>query len=253
MSGKKSTVVAIISMIIMLILYAVTAMGYMGDNPVGQGSNYEEPLIVPAGYAFSIWSIIYTGLIVFPFYQWYKRHDDPSWTKIKILYSINVILNGLWLVVSSYDFQIISVFVIILMLVTLYLINKELVSLESESAPINYWLERLVFSLYYGWITLATVLNVSSALSFYNWDGFGISEVTWTSIMIPVAALVTSVVFFKYRDKAFAAVVIWAFVALAVKHLDQYPIIGYLSIGVVIIFSIFILTHLGKRGARLSI
>ncbi len=250
MDGRKSTIAAIASMIVMIILYALTALGYMGDNPVGRGGNYEEPLIVPAGYAFSIWSIIYLGLIVFPFYQWYKKSDHPSWTRIKWLYSINVILNGLWLVAASYDYLVISVGIIISMLATLYMINKALISIEREGAPINYWLERLVFSLYFAWITLATVLNVSSALTFYQWDGFGISDVTWTSIMIPVAALVASLVFFTYRDKAYASVVVWAFVALAVKHFEQYPIIGYLAIGVVVLFAVYILTHLGKGRAK---
>jgi len=244
MTGRNATIVAMISMVITIILYALTATGYMGDNPVGRGSNYEEPLIVPAGYAFSIWSIIYLGLIIFPFYQWFKKSDHPLWTKIKWLYGVNVILNGLWLVVSSYDMLGLSVIIIVGMLATLYIINRALIALESEGVPINYWIERLVFSLYFSWITLATVLNVSSALTFYEWDGFGISDVTWTWIMIPVAALVTSVVFFTYRDKAYASVVVWAFIALAVKHLDQYPMIGYLSIGVALLFIVYILTHL---------
>jgi hypothetical protein len=108
--------------------------------------------------------------------------------------------------------------------------------IESSKAAINFWLERLVLSLYFAWITFETVLNVSSALHFYRWDGLGISEVTWTLIMIPIAAIIAGYTSRTYRDVAYAGVVVWAFTALTVKHWDTIPSLAYLSITVVVIF-----------------
>ena len=123
--------------------------------------------------------MIYTGLIVFPVYQLItSRDDNPAWVEMRGWYAANVIANGLWLGAASYDWQWVSVAIIIFILVSLFRINQLVRTIEASGSKITYWLERFVFSIYFAWVTLATVLNVSSALKFYNWDGFGVSEVS---------------------------------------------------------------------------
>ena len=235
---KPAIIKSIIAVVIMIILYALTALGYMGDNPVGQGSNYDRPLIVPAGYAFSIWSIIYLGIIAFPIYQWFKRKaGHQQWKEVHTWFALNVIANGLWLVCASYDWLWLSLLVIGLMLVTLYKINELLISLHQEGSVINYWAERAVMSIYFAWITLATALNVSAALSFYKWSGWGLSEETWAMIILPVAALIAGLVFRKYRDAAYASVVVWAFVAIVVRHMGSMQVLTVISGAVALIFA----------------
>jgi len=214
----------------------------MGDNPVGQGTTYNEPLVVPAGYAFAIWSIIYLAMIIFPIYQWFIRSEGHAlWKKVHQLYTLNIIANGLWLVCASYSWQVITVVIILFMLYTLYRINELLIKIAKDEKPQNYWLERVGFSLYFAWITLASALNISTALAFYDFDGFGISEVVWAIGFISVVALIAGIVFMKYRDRAYAAVIIWAFIALAVKQMDAYPLIGYMSIAVIVVFAALII------------
>lgn len=235
---RPSIIRSIIAVIVMYILYALTAMGYMGDNPVGQGSNYDTPLIVPAGYAFSIWSIIYLGITAFPIYQWFNRKEGHQlWKEVHSWFALNVIANGLWLVFASYDWLWLSLLVISFMLVTLYKINELLIKLHQSEANINYWLERVVMSIYFAWITLATALNVSAALSFYNWDGFGISQEIWSMIILPIAALIAGLVFRKYRDAAYACVVVWAFVAIVVKHMDGQQVLAIIAGVVALVFT----------------
>ncbi len=236
-SLKPALLRSIAAVVIMYILYALTALGYMGDNPVGQGSSYDRPLIVPAGYAFSIWSIIYLGITAFPIYQWFNRQEGhPLWKKVHTWFAINVVANGLWLVFASYDWLWLSLIVISLMLVTLYQINELMILLHESDVIINYWLERVVMSVYFGWITLATALNVSAALSFYQWDGWGISEEIWAMTILPVAALIAGLVFKKYRDAAYACVVVWAFVALVIRHMENQQILTVISGTVAAIF-----------------
>lgn len=243
MQQRKYQYLSLAALIILMILYSLTSFGLMGDNPVGQTASYTDPLIVPAGYAFSIWGLIYLGLIVFPIYQIFnKKERSPLWQEVHLWYSLNVVLNGLWLVFASYDWLWTTVGIIILMLISLIRINDLLNQIESKGEKINYWAERLVFSLYFAWITLATALNFSSALTFYEWAGFGISAINWALIILPVVALIAGVVFRKYRDVVYAGVVIWAFIALAVKQIDDYPSIAYLSVGLSVIFLILILT-----------
>jgi len=248
MSQRSSQFLALGGMLLMLVLYGLNASGSLGPNPIGTTSTATAPLIVPAPYAFAIWAPIYLGLIAFPIYQLIiKRENHANWIPLRGWYAANVIANGLWLAAASYDWQWVSVGIIVFMLISLFRINQLLRDVEASSAPVNYWLERLVFSLYFAWITLATVLNVSSALHFYGWDGFGISEVTWTIVMVVIAALIAGYTSRRYRDAAYAGVVVWAFVALAVKHFGAgTQVLGMLGGAVAVVFAGLLVWNLSE-------
>jgi hypothetical protein len=239
MSHAASRYLALVAMLVMLVLYAFNATGNLGPNPIGTTSNATAPLIVPAPYAFAIWGPIYIGLIAFPIFQLIKQRDNhPAWIKLRAWFAVNVVANGLWLAAASFDMQWTSVGIIVFMLISLFRINQLLVTIERSEAARSYWLERLVFSLYFAWVTLATVLNVASALNFYGWDGGPLSLVTWTVVMVAVAALIAGYVSLKYRDVAYAGVVVWAFVAFAAKHFDAgTQVLGMLGVAVVVVFA----------------
>lgn len=232
---------------IMYLLYFLTQAKYFGDNPVGQGTNFDTPLIVPEPYAFAIWGVIYTGLTIFPIYQWFKRSEGhPLWKKVHYWFSANVIVNGLWLAAASMDWMVTTVVLIVFMLVTLYKINEYIREID-QAGDSSYWPEKFVFSIYFAWITLATALNITAALVFYNWSGFGIDGLVWSNLILIVAAMIAAAVFFKYKDGAYAGVVVWAFIALVVKHISANPSIAYLSIGVAIIFAAFVFLGTKQR------
>jgi hypothetical protein len=238
MNQRSSQYLALAGMLLMLVLYALNSSGNLGPNPIGTTSTATNPLIVPASYAFAIWAPIYIGLIVFPIYQLIKnRSDHPAWIELRVWYAANVVANGLWLAAASYDWQWVSVGIIIFMLGSLFRINQLLLTIEASNSKITYWLERFVFSIYFAWITLATVLNFASALSFYEWDGLGIPEVTWTVTMIAVAALIAGYTSRRYRDVAYAGVVVWAFIALTIKHWGAgTQVLSYVGGAVVLLF-----------------
>jgi hypothetical protein len=251
MSQRSSIILSFLSLAVLIVLYLVTTFGLVGHTVVGEGSTYNQPMIIPAGYAFSIWGLIYLGLIAYPFYQWFNPHDDdPRWTKINIYYSVNVILNGLWLVFATYEWLILTVIVIIAMFYTLYRINQWQFEMKNEGFEFNYLFEKLVFSIYFGWITLATALNITAALDFYNWNGFGLSDLTWSMIILSVAALLAAIPVRKYKDNAFAGVVIWAYTALIVRHYNSEPLITTLCAVVCGLFVILIILNLRDRTYR---
>lgn len=239
MSHSTSRFLALAGMLTMLALYALNASGNLGPNPIGTTSTATNPLIVPAPYAFAIWAPIYTGLIIFPIFQLIKKRENhPAWIALRQWFAANAVANGVWLAFASYDWQWLTVVVIVFMLVSLFRINQLLRTIEAANVDRNYWLERLVFSLYFAWITLATVLNVSSALHFYGWGGFGISEVTWTIVMIVIAAAIAGYTSRRYRDVAYAGVVVWAFIALALKHFEAgTQVLGMLAGAVAVVFA----------------
>ena len=241
MSHRNTLFLSFGGLIILIILYTLTTLGLMGDNPVGNTGNYNDPLAVPAGYAFSIWGAIYLALIAFPIFQWFNRQDaHERWKEVRLWYAFNVVCNGLWLVFASYDWQWTTVAIMIFMLYSLFKINELLIQIRVEGGEVNFWAEKLGFSLYFAWITLATALNITSALSFYEWNGWGISELNWALTILFVAAGIAAAVFWKYKDVAYASVVIWAFAAVIVKHMDTYPGLVWLSVGVIALFVVLI-------------
>ena len=140
-----------------------------------------------------------------------KKKEAPQWRPLRVWYSINVILNGLWLVCASYDWLWITVIIILMMLFSLIKIDHQIRTMKNEGIKINYWMESFVFSIYFGWVTLATVLNIAAALKFYEWNTWGISELYWSLLILSVTGIIIIRLFRWYRDQAFIAVGVWAF------------------------------------------
>ena len=196
---------------------------------------------MPKGFAFSIWGLIYTGLIAFPIYQFIKKKEHPKWCSLRVWYSLNVVLNGLWLVCASYDWLWITVIIILMMLFSLIKIDHQILNMKNEGVEINYWIESFVFSIYFGWVTLATVLNIAAALKFYDWDAWGIPELYWSLIILSITVVIIIKLFRSYHDQAFMTVGIWAFFALALRHWERLPMLAYFSLGIIMIFIILLI------------
>jgi hypothetical protein len=82
----------------------------------------------------------------------------------------------------------------------------------------------LPFSVYLGWITVAPIANVTAALVSIDWNGFGLGEVMWTSIMIVIALILTLVNLNKRKDTAYASVIVWALGGIISKQMNVYPL-----------------------------
>ncbi|MFP2996730.1 hypothetical protein ABN763_12505 [Spongiivirga sp. MCCC 1A20706] len=244
MTRKRSVIISLVSMTFLLVLYGLTTSGIMGFNPVGEEGGYGAPLVVPSGYAFTIWAPIYLFLIAFPIYQYFKKAKESNhWNTLRNWYSINVLANGFWLVGAAYEWLWITVFLIVILLISLYQINVLLLNIWKSGYTINFFAERVGFRIYFGWITLATALNISAALKFYEWDGFGLSETNWSLIILSVAATLAGLTFWKFRSVTYALVVIWAFGGLVHKHINENHLITYLSVTVMITFVLLILVR----------
>ena len=188
----------------------------------------------PAGYAFSIWGIIYTLLAFYTVYQalpekWAaNRNNDLIYNKIGYIYPVNLILNGLWLVVfgqnAVWSFGV-GLAVIIGMLVTQIYVMR-----LTTRNKVNTWefiLLRCGFTVYSGWVTAATILNVTfflKSLGLKNDEAdkdAGISEDTWSVIILWVALCVYILASFFERNPLHALVYIWVLVGIRKNHEDE--------------------------------
>jgi benzodiazapine receptor len=174
---------------------------------------------VPAGYVFSIWGVIYLGWIAFVIYQFLpSQKASPRLRRLGFLFALSCIFNAAWLFCWHYLQFGLSV---VVMLMLLGLLVTGYVRLDVGRAMVGRlerWCVDVPFSLYLGWITVATVANISGFLFFINWDGFGLSPELWAVIMLGVASLLGLGMALTRRDSGYLLVLVWAFAGIAVKQ-----------------------------------
>lgn len=193
-----------------------------GVNTATVSDSYAN-LFAPAGVTFAIWGVIYLLLIGFVVYAFtWKKSKKSAITERKLsdvaqLAILNFGLNTLWLFAWQYDIMWLSVLLMVGVLATLVMIVNALLPLKLKG--VEYAALKLPFSVYFGWITVATVANVTTWLVSIGWDGWGLSDGTWMVAVLLVAAAIGLYVTLRNRDLPYLAVFIWAFAGILLKHL----------------------------------
>jgi len=233
-------------------LQAVNVLGYVGvvavnvlasALPLGGKTTAElsdayPNLFVPAGYVFSIWGVIYLLLLAFTVYQASPaRRGEGFLSKIGYLFALSCALNISWIFLWHYEYVIPSLLPMFALLISLILIYTRLdIGRGSPSRGERLWVH-LPFSVYLGWITVAPIANVVAALVSINWDGFGLSEVAWTVIMVAIAVVLTVVNTFTRGDVGYALVIVWALGGIAVKQMAIQAIVTAAGLGIIIVLA----------------
>lgn len=207
----------------------------------GEISDRFDVYFAPAGYVFSIWGLIYLALIGFSIYQALpSQRENPRLQRIGYLYALTCVANAAWLFFWHYElfgWTLVAMLALLLLLIVIYLrlgVGRTRVSTGEN------WLVRVPFSLYLGWITVATIANVTSLLDYLNWDGWGIEPALWAVIMIVVASVVTTLMSLIRADVAYVAVIVWAFVGIAVRHSDT-ALVSYTAAGAAVFVALTLL------------
>ncbi len=220
---------------------------------IGEISNnlFEDVLITPASYAFAIWGVIYLGLISLGVYQVLPQNRNNSYLqKMGYYLVISSLAQILWVFLFLSRFFVLStvaMLAILIPLILLYLnLDIALISLSKKQK----WFVNFPISVYLGWITVATIVNFALALYWINWDGFGISNLVWTMIMIMVAAILGSLIIINRRDKVYCGVFIWALIAITMRHLDILPIAITSGLSAIILLVLMIVNSRQKVMAK---
>jgi hypothetical protein len=184
---------------------------------------------IPAGYVFAIWGLIYLGLIGFIFFQSLSRNRENSHvTKIGPWFAVSNLANALWLVSFHYQqFALAMAFMLVLLISLITLFVKLDIGKTRVNAAEN-WLVNIPFSLYLGWITVATIANATQLLYFIKWNGFGIAPEVWLVIMLVAAVIISALMSFSRRNIPYALVLVWAFTGIAVKF-PNVPLVNISS------------------------
>jgi translocator protein len=220
--------------------------------PIGGLSTQEvsalyPALFVPAGYVFSIWSVIYLGLAAYAVAQAVpplvreERIRSVAWWFV-----LSGILNSVWLVLWQTLHLYWTVPVMLALLLTLLVIYRRL-RVGAPASGAERWLVRLPFSIYLGWISVATIANISDALLHAGWGGWGLSDVSWAVVMLVVATALGVILVLRERDVAYVLVLVWAFVGIAVAQ-RQEPVVASAALVAAILLVLVVVTWAARGG-----
>jgi len=206
---------------IILTIFVNTLANILPINGLNTGeiSDRFKVYFVPAGYVFSIWGIIYIGLILYGIYQAMPaQKDNPRLRATGWWIALGGLANSAWIFLWHYEQFPLTVVVMLVLLATLIITYLRLRHGSETVTASEKWLVRLPFSIYLGWITVATVANATSLLDYLEWDGFGIAPETWMLIILAAVLLITVLMNFTRRDIGYSAVILWALAGISVKH-----------------------------------
>jgi benzodiazapine receptor len=240
MSNSGKTVLLqslnVLAFAVTVIVNALASSLALNGRTTAEVSDLYPTLVTPAGYVFSIWGLIYVLLLVFVVFQALpSQREKPFLKQVSVLFVLSGVFNVLWLFLWHYDQIVLSVVLMFALLATLIAIYLRLGIGRSEVS----WKERvsvhLPFSVYLGWITVASIANVAAALVSIEWNGFGLANDVWAVLVIAVALLITLAVIATRRDVAYSLVIVWALVGIAVNQSAYQNIVTAATASVIII------------------
>ena len=209
---------SVATVIALIVNVLASALPLNGKN-TGAISDQFKVYFVPAGYVFAIWGVIYIGWIAFSIYQALPaQRDNARLQRIGWLYAVSAVLNASWLFAWHYELFPLSVVVMLGLLMTLIAIYLRLNNGRVPVSTLEKWCVNIPFSVYLGWISVATIANIADLLYYWRWDGWGIAPEMWAVIMLAVATTLALVMTLTRGDVAFLIVLVWSFIGIAFKQ-----------------------------------
>jgi hypothetical protein len=234
----RQVVVALTILVTIVINILADALPINGLN-TGKISDSFNVLFVPAGYVFAIWGIIYIGLIAYAVYQALPtQKNNPRLQATGWWVVLGGLANSIWIFMWHYQQFVATLGAMLILLATLIAVYLGLRSGQKKVSTGETWAVHIPFSIYLGWITVATVANVTDVLDFVKWNQFGISDSLWMIVILGAVLVIAGLMNFLRRDVAYALVILWALAGIAVK----FPMEGYVTIAIWVTFGLVAVT-----------
>ena len=200
--------------------YLSNALPINGRTP-GEISDSFPVRFTPAGYVFSIWSIIYLGLIAYAIYQALpSQRANPRLRAIGWPFVLSCVANSGWIFAWHYGLYPLSLLIMLVLLGALITVYRRLYPAYRTVATAERWTTHIPFRIYLGWITVATVANATIVLYNWGWQGAPLSAETWAALLIYIATVIGFFFALRLRDIAYTLVLVWAFVGIYVAQND---------------------------------
>jgi len=245
---KVYAVLNLISSIAIIYWNYYTVVKGVNGNDVGEISDRYDTLFTPAGYAFSIWGIIFLGMLalsVFHIYRAFFAAKDNSFIEQTGPWFILAnIFNGLWVwfwLTEKTEFTPILMIGILISLLTIIVRSN----MNRTKADFGIKLfHRIPIAIYAGWISVALIANIGAVLVKSKWGGEPLSPVIWTYILISIATAVNFIMIHQRKLIAFGLVGVWALSAIAVKQWEPQSNLAWFALACAVFISVIAIATL---------
>ncbi|HTX90725.1 MAG TPA: hypothetical protein VMC09_05865 [Anaerolineales bacterium] len=207
---------------------------------------------VPAGYVFAIWGLIYIGLIAYGIYQVLPaRREDPRLRSVDGFFVLASLANILWLFLWHYELFVGTLAAMLVLLAALIAIYLRLGIGVTKASTAETWLVRVPFSVYLGWITVATIANATELLDYLKWTGFGLPALFWFLVVLLAVLVIATLMSLNRKDAAFVLVILWALAGVAYKNAAM-PVLWITTLTTALLVGLGLIYSLLRRRAIAS-
>ncbi|MEZ5305766.1 MAG: tryptophan-rich sensory protein [Pyrinomonadaceae bacterium] len=225
MNGMPLRIIVLLATIAVISINYLAAVGKIGGITPDRVSAMYPTVVTPAGYAFSIWSLIYIGIIAFSI--WQLRSHDERLHKARLFYLASSAANIGWIFCWHYQLIPLSLLLIATLTATLFAASKEFASVRSTG---DLWCARVPLFLYFGWVTAATFVNAAVVLSYFNVNFSPLMAQAIGSTLIIAVTAIGAFVRFKYDTMVYPLAISWATAAIGVGQSGKTFIVIFSAI-----------------------
>jgi hypothetical protein len=248
--------------LVMILVNALANILPINGTTTGAVSDSYPNLFAPAGLTFAIWGVIYLALAGYVLYQFGLIQKDKtdvllaSDQKIRLLFIVSSLANSIW--IFAWHFRLIPLTLVLMLVLLVCLMIINLVTRRQTYEAGGKFFVRLPFAIYFGWITVATIANVTTLLVDLQWNGAGLSEQTWTILILLAGLLIGWITMVFLKNIAYGLVLIWAYAGILLKHLSasgfagQYTWVIVTVIGCLVLFVIALIVVVVRGWKRMK-
>ena len=242
---------------LLVLIFTIWVNYYINSGSTGTSmkvvSDQYINLLTPAGYAFSIWGIIYLMLLAFSVYQlsdWFSKKADTSFVlDISGWFILANLANAAWVVAFINNYIGLSVFIMVVLFISLLKIVLNLNMERSDPSFVYILFVWWPISAYFGWVNVAMLANMSTWLRALGWDGAPLTATAWAIIMLVVAGIIFIAVVWTRNMREYASAAVWGIVAIGVKNQHSNDVVAYTAYIVAVLVLINIMAHGYKNRA----
>ncbi len=243
-------ILVVIATVATIAINALSNIVPFNNQTTGEISDRYPAYFVPAGYVFSIWGLIYLGLIGYSIYQALgKRGQTATFQRIGRWHLLGSAANSVWIFLWHWNQLALSVLVIVVLLISLIALYRGMSEAgwaRGGASRGEFWFVFVPFSIYLGWVSVATIANIATWLYAIGWAGLGLDPALWAVILLVIGTALGVYFGFWRRNLAYALVLVWAFVGIAVKHNDV-ALVAYPAGALAAVVLVMALLGLRKR------
>ncbi|MFO8076290.1 MAG: hypothetical protein ACQETV_09440 [Actinomycetota bacterium] len=202
--------------------------GLLPGDDVGTISDRYDSWIDPAGYAFSIWGLVYLASLVLAGYQARaSQRDDPALAGLRIPLAVAFALNGLWIIAFQQEAFVLAQAIIVGLTAALAVGYAGLARRGRPGSRSERWVVLTTVGLYLGWATIATAAGFSTTLLAEGVTDLVLPTQVWALLAVVAAgAIATAVTAAGPPEPGFPVAATWALVAIRVEQVPDRPVIG---------------------------